>query len=417
MSRILLVLFVLCVPIPVAAQGTPATPAAVQSIEEVRRTARAHLGPTYITPAVQLKELGVDSNVFNQAGDQKSDFMFNVSPKVDVWVPMARRALFTTTGAVDLVWYSKYRTERSVNPQVAARGEVYLHRLTIFAEDAFLRTRERLNYELDLRAEHRENNLSAGARYRITPRFSVEVAGRRGLTEFDADAFFLGSSLQQTLNRSTTGVAVTARHRFSPLTTAAFRVERFGDRFPFDSDRDTDSLRIMPGIEVKPRGLVSGSAYLGYRRFQPKHPQALQDFSGFVANLSLSYTFLGSSTLGVSYSRDVNYSIERLQPYFIASGYGASVRRALGRRLDVLVSADRYTYAYRDLAVVLPSVPGQVTSQRVDTTWNYAGSIGHRIARGGRIGLGASYWTRESSTASFRNYNGLRIGPTVTYGF
>jgi hypothetical protein len=387
-----------------------------QSIEDVRKNARMHVGPFYITPAVQLKELGVDTNVFNQAGEQKKDFMFNISPKADIAVPMARRALFTSTVATDLVYFAKYATERSVDPQVAFRGEVYLRRLTLFAEDAYLNSRQRLNYEIDLRARHKENNLLAGVSYRITPKFSIEAAGRRGLTEFDSDAFFQGTSLQQTLNRNTTGWNVTARHRLTPLTTLALKFEDFRDRFPYSPQRDTSSVRVMPGVEFKPKALVSGSAYVGFRRFTPEHADALPDYSGLVANLGLSYTLLGSTSFGVRYNRDVNYSFEQTQPYFVDNSVGASVRRALGRRFDALVSADRHRYAYRDLSLGLP-VSSPAIPARVDTTWNYAGSIGYRIGREGRVGFGVSYWTRDSTTDRFRNYDGLRIRTTVTYGF
>src|SRR5882762_7196025 len=123
-------------------------PVASQPIEDVRKNARVHVGPLYLTPALQLKEFGVDTNVFNQAGEQKADFMFNLSPKADVWVPLARRALITTTVATDLVWYAKYDTERSVDPQCTGRAEVYVRRLTLFAQDAYLNTRQRLNYEV-----------------------------------------------------------------------------------------------------------------------------------------------------------------------------------------------------------------------------------------------------------------------------
>ena len=54
---------------------------------------------------------------------------------------------------------------------------------------------------------------------------------------------------------------------------------------------------------------------------------------------------------------------------------------------------------------------------RVDTTWNYAASLGYRLGSGGRIGFGASYWTRTSTTVRLRNYDNLVIGTTATYGF
>ena len=55
---------------------------------DVRSEARSHLGPFYFTPGVRLKELGVDSNVFNAAGEQKSDFTFTLAPTLNVSVPI-----------------------------------------------------------------------------------------------------------------------------------------------------------------------------------------------------------------------------------------------------------------------------------------------------------------------------------------
>jgi hypothetical protein len=416
MSRILLALLVVGIPVTASAQMPLAAPAAT-SIEEVRTSGRAHFGPVYLAPGIQLKELGWDSNVFNQGEDQKSDFTVNLSPKVDVWIPMATRALFTTKAAADLIWYAKYDSERSVDPQISGRAEAYLHRLTLFTEGAFVRTRQRFNDEIDVRAARAETSASAGVQYRVTPKFSVEAAGRRGLTQFDAEATFLGSSLQQRLNRTTTAAAVTARHRFTPLTMVAVKAETFDDRFPLEPLRDSHSVRVMPGIEFKPKALIGGSAYVGYRRFDPRHGGSLQSFSGLVANLKLSYTLLGSTMFAVSYSRDLTYSFEQLQPYFIANAVGGSIRRALGRRFDAMVGLDRSRSVYSYVPPVGPVEAEAVSRERLDTSWNYAATIGYRVGHEGRIGFGASYWTRESTTATYRNSDGLRIGTTVTYGF
>ena len=94
---------------------------------------------------------------------------------------------------------------------------------------------------------------------------------------------------------------------------------------------------------------------------------------------------------------------------------GVSVRRALGRRFDALVSADRHVYDYRDL-LARPTVDPGSRSTHVDTIWNYAGSLGYRIGNG-RVGFGVSYWERESTTRILRDYDNLRFGTTVTYGF
>ncbi len=157
------------------------------------------------------------------------------------------------------------------------------------------------------------------------------------------------------------------------------RGERFTDEFPFSPERDADSIRVMPGFEFKPRALLNGSAFVGFRTFTPKDPTAFPEFTGLVANLGLSYTLLGATTFGVSYARDVNYSFEPLQPYFLSDSVGASVRHALGRRFDVQVSTGRAVYAYRDLRGGAPvaGAPPPL-DDREDTTWNYAASLGYR---------------------------------------
>jgi hypothetical protein len=402
----------LVLPLPAAAQTGEVSGA--DRIDEVRRDARVHVGPFYLTPSVFLKELGVDSNVFNAAGEQKSDFTFTVGPKVDLWIPVARRALLQGTAGTDVVWYSQYDTERSLDPQFAGRTEVYLRRITLSAGGDYLNTRQRLNYEVDLRARHVEQGLIGGVGLALTPKFSIETSAWRDERRFDGDAQFDGVSLQRTLNQTTTGLSVAGKHRLTALTTLVVRFERLDDEFPYSPVRDSESFRIMPGVEFKPRALISGTAYVGYRRFTPSTAGVLPDFSGVVARLGLSYTLLGSTTFGVSYSRDLTYSYEELQPFFVNRSVGASVRRALGRRFDVLVSADRHQYAYEH--ALTGEVPALPRPQRVDRTWNYTGSIGYRLGQG-RIGVGVSYWQRESQLKTFRDYDNLRFGTTVSYGF
>jgi len=409
LTRTILALTALAVPAVASAQARNA-----EQITAVRREARGHIGPLYFTPTVSLKELGVDSNVFNAAGEQKSDFIVSVAPKFDLWVPVARRALFQGTATTDLVYYAQYASERSVDPGFTGRAEVYLRRITLFGESSYANTRQRLNYEIDLRARHVQAAGTVGAAVQLTPKFSVELSGAIDETRFDADAHFDGVSLQRTLNQETRKVTVAAKHQFTPLTMLVVRYERMDDEFAFSPARDSESFRVMPGVEFKPRALISGKAYVGYRRFTPSTVGVLPEFSGLVAQLGLSYTLLGSTTFGVTYARDLTYSYEEAQPFFVNNAVGASVRRALGRRFDVLVGADRHTYIYKDLqtGAVLPVLQ----APRLDTTWSYSGSVGYRIGEG-RIGFGVAYWERESNTKSFRDYDNLRFGTTVTYGF
>lgn len=417
MTRAGALLLALAIPAAAAAQSQGPEP-----IDDVRENSRLHLGPFYATPTLQLKEFGIDNNVFNDYGEHQSDFTFTLFPKVELALPVAKRALFEATPAADLVWYSQYSAERSIDPQLDLRGQIFLRRITLIGERDYLNTRQRPNQDIDVRARHVEEARTAGIDVAVTPEMSVLVAVHQLTTRYDDAAEYDNTSLQRTLNRDTDALELKTRYRLTPLTSIAVRYDRLRDRFSMSPGRNSDSFRVMPGVEFKPKALISGSAYVGYREFTPVDATVLPDFKGIVAQLGLSYTLLGATTFGVSYVRDLAYSYEELQPFFVDDSVGASVRQAIGRRFDALVSADRHGYEYKDLLkrdtglpttdpAAAPDVP------RIDTTWNYTASIGYRVGREGRIAFGASYWTRESTTRLFRNYNNLRFGSTMSLGF
>ncbi len=393
-------------------QGVTTEPGSSQTISDIRRLYRMHAGPFYANPTVLLKELGMDTNVFNQESERKSDFTFTVTPQADVAVPLARRALIRATVGTDLVYYATYRSERSVNPLLVFRSEVYIRRLTLFAQDGYVNTRQRPNYEIDVRSRHLQNDLTGGVSIQLSPKTALDLAAQRGRTRFDGDVLFFGNSLATTLNRDSSGPLVTLRHRLTPLTSVAVKFERLEDRFPLAPVRNTDSFRVMPGVELKPRALIKGYAYLGYRSFSPRD-EALPNYAGLVTQVGLSYTLLGATTFGVTFDRDLAFSFETDWPYYVDNSVGAFVRRAVGGKWDVLVSAARHPYAYR--AMSRESAP--VSSVRRDVTKDYGISLGYRLKRDIRVGVGASYYTRSSDIAVFRDYNGLRIGSNVSYGF
>jgi hypothetical protein len=383
--------------------------------DDPRAEARIHVGPIYATPGLRLREFGVDTNVFNTAADPKSDFTFTVGPEVNVWVPVGRRALLKTTGGADLVYFQTYGSERSLNPRAQVRGEIYLQRVTLFAENDLVNTRQRPNFEIDVRARRLENTVRAGGELRLSQKLSVEIAGRQSLVKFDGDAFFAGSYLEQSLNRDSRGVGATVRYRRTPLTTIVVRTETSQDRFAFSPLRDANTLRIQPGVEFRPPALIAGSAYIGMQRLDALHDE-LPDFRGMVGSARLRFRLPRATVLEFAGDRDLAYSYEPLQPYFVVDGYGATVRRQIVRRFDASVGAQRQRYTYRDLIVSNPASRPSGAG-REDMTVVYTASIGYAVNRDTRMGVGVSRVKRDSSANRFAAYEGLRVGTSVTYGF
>ena len=180
-------------------------------------------------------------------------------------------------------------------------------------------------------------------------------------------------------------------------------------------DRDADSVSATIGAELHPRALVSGSGRVGVKRFVGLDAR-LPDYSGVVALASVSYTWSGSTVFTYTAERDVEYSFEELEPYYVQTGHGLDVTQQLGRGFDVTTGVGRSVYAYRQLGGVGMSSSVEADDGRVDVIWNGRASIGFHVNRETRIGVGVSYVDRQSSAGSARDYDGLRAGLTFSYG-
>jgi len=388
-----------------------AAAAVAQQPGDPRSEATAQLGPFYFTPSLAVKDFGIDTNVFNNA-DEKRDFTVTVAPNVTVSVPFARRAALTTSVMTDLVYYQTYSSERSVNVDVKARGEVFVRRLTLFAEPAYAQTRQPMSVEFDARARREERGGQAGINVRVSPTTAVELAARAERVEFDTDEVFAEISLRETLNRESRALSASIRQDLTPVTAIVLRAEGGTERFELSPVRDADTLHVAGGVQFNPRALITGAASVGFRTFEPRSP-LLEPFRGVVVRTALEYGIGDSTRFAFAADRDVNYSYEPLQPYFVIQGFNLSAERRLFGRIDVELGALRHQYLYRDLAtIVAPASAG-----RVDVVRTWSASIGYRFARTARLGFGAALRSRESNSALHRNYEGIRFSATTAYGF
>jgi hypothetical protein len=397
--------------------GLGLTPAALQAQTppppDFRSNARMHVGPLYLNPALQLRELGVDSNVFNSTEDPKSDFTTTLAPQLEMWLPLNRRILVSGMAGSDVVYYATYKNQRSLNGAYTARADITLHRLTFFAVDNLTNTRERPNFEIDIRPRRFEHGIGGGLGFKLHDKLAVELSGRQARLRYDDKATFEGTNLSAYLDRDARAVAVDAGFRITPYTTVGFRGETIRDRFVKARERDGDSVRALPYVTFNPRALIKGTAAVGFRRFTPRSVQ-VPAFSGLVASAGLAYTLNGSTSFGLTVDRDLTYSFEPSSPYFIQTGFGVSGRRQLVRNFDAIAGVQRYAYAYRLLASPAALL---ASAGRREITTNYSFDVGYRASRKARIGFGVVSWHRSSNQRADRDYDGLRFRSTAAITF
>jgi len=211
------------------------------------------------------------------------------------------------------------------------------------------------------------------------------------------------------LNRTVSEETISLRHELTPLTSLTFEASREQDRFEFSSLRDADSTRFSGGVKFDPAALIRGGLAVGYRDFKPLDG-SLAGFKGTTVAADLSYVLLGVTKFAVKGTRDVQYSYDINQPYYLQTGVNLEVSQQIAGPFDAVVRGGRARLDYRDRAGAVVAV-----SNRVDTIDTYGGGFGYHIGRDTRIGVNIDQYERLSPLIG-RQYKGLRYGIAVTYG-
>jgi hypothetical protein len=227
-------------------------------------------------------------------------------------------------------------------------------------------------------------------------------------TDFDPGEEFNDVILRQELNRTATTVGLTVRYQATPLTSVMFDASREQDRFEFSPLRDTDSTLFSGGLKFDPAALLKGSAMFGYRDFRPLS-SSVPGYQGSIAAVNLSYVPLSTTLLSGTFTRDVQYSYDINQPYYLQTGPTASINQQVFGPVDVVgrIGAQRLEYRNRADAPVEPN--------RVDHVTTYGGGVGYHMGSDLRIGFNVDQYRRTSVIES-NEYSGLRYGFSVTYG-
>ena len=385
---------------PVYAQAPPPEPDA---------EANVRFGPLSLKSTIALSNLGVDTNVFNEAdADQpENDFTMTFSPNTDVWLRMGRTWV-TGTVQIDWVYYNKFASERAANSAFRIGVDRTFNRVAVKGNARRLSTRDRPGYEIDARSQRFETQYDGEASVLVMSRTSVGATAFSRRTEFDEGAIFREANLSRELDRTTSGAGLVVRHTLTPLTSMALDVTRERERFVTSTFRDSDSTKAIGSVNFQPLALINGSASVGVRLFDPV-PQDVPAFNGVITAVNLSYSLLGMTRFGVQASRDIQYSFEFSQPYYLESGITGSVQQQVFGPFDVLGRIGTRGLAYTDRIGAAVAV-----SNRTDRVNTVGIGAGYRMGTDKRFGFTLDRQHR-TSTVPGRTFTGLRFGLSLTY--
>jgi hypothetical protein len=366
------------------------------------------LGPLSLTPSLELT-FGTDTNVFNESEDPKRDVTGMFKPQVDAALRLGRGRM-SGKAAVDFVYFRDFQRERSINTYNSLRLELPLNRLKPYVGGSFVNTRQRSNFEIDLRARRIEHALLAGLDIGLTSRTTVALSASRQHLGFQGDSVFLGTSLREMLNRHVDQVNASLRYALTPLTTFVATAGHQRDRFEFVPSRNSTNLRIVPGLEFSAFALITGKASVGVCKFETGS-FGPPSYTGVVAAVDLATTIRGATRLGVRADRDVVFSFDVRTPYYVLTGLGGSITQRITPTWDVFVWVNRQRYGYRTVDTALPAEAGR----SLDAVHVGAG-IGYWVGRRLRFGVNADYFRRDSQIVTLGDSVGVRVSSSVTYG-
>ena len=377
-----------------------------QTLEGPPPDVRLRLGPLALEPTVAIRNLGIDTNALNASDDPERDLTATITPELREWLRLGRVGL-SGKSSVDWNYFQKLTTQRSFNGAQEVRVALALGHLEPYALGTAARTRQRPNLEIDARVERTTTLVGGGLVVRAGPKLSFDLSQELRRIDFGS-AEISEVALADALNRDERETRLTGRYAITPLTTLLVSAAHRQDRFARATVRDTDTLVGMAGLEFKPLALVSGRASVGWRQFTPISP-ALPDFRGLVSDVEIAYQIRDVTRLTAGVARDLDYSFELDEPYYVSTETRASVVQALGTAWDVVGRVGHTSLDYRQIG-------GGPAGVRVDTIVIVGGGIGRRLGSDVRIGFDVDRAERRS-TAAGRDYDAVRLGGSVTYGF
>ena len=364
------------------------------------------VGPVELRPRLVVHSIGVDSNVFNEAENPKSDFTVGVQPDLEVTARRGPARIVWTTTA-DFLWYREYTSERTASRGTSLNLDLTLNVFKPFFNVSLADTSSRPSPEIDTRAHRRPRTLAAGATVKLGTRTHAGAKVAAGQERYEEDQFFRGQNLAETLNSDSRTVEGSFGIELSPLTTFSIIGGRDEVTFERQPLRNSTSVRVYPTLTFNPAGVINGTASIGYKTFEGDDP-SLPDYRGLAMHGSVSVLLGQRFRVESRFTRDVQYSYEEALPYYVLTGVRATLATQLTNLLDVRVTGGHEGMRYR-------AYDGGV-SPGTDRQRVVGGGIGVRIGDRKRVVIQAELIERDSSRAHTREFENHRIFGSLTWG-
>jgi len=365
-----------------------------------QKKGRFRVGPIALTPRLELRNAGVDTNVFVTPTSPVEDTAVVLRASSDVFVPIGRRMRLAGTGWIDFNYFASEADQRSTDPGGQGRVEVDAWRLTFLAGGGGFRSRQLYSTDIDERIKRTEQWVNGGVQLRLTSRLRAEAGVEsheyRWNPTPEQDA-----SVKDQLDRDSDVWKGGLRYKLTSLTMLVASAEKIDDTFLVAPPglATTTSYRYLGGFEFGERAFITGRFVGGLRDIPSDKAGSVVPYTGPVFQGSISAPFLQRLRLNLGYDRDVYYSATggRLEEVILRNTYTYG---RLNASLDIDAPLNlvlRLTGGYENANYLRPFVvPGGAIDRR-DQIYLGGASLLRRVSENGLIGLTAVHTRRESN--------------------
>jgi hypothetical protein len=361
-------------------------------------------GTLQVYPSIALRDIGVDTNIYNESVVIREDFTYTVAPRVLAELPLGDAHL-VGTGGLGFVFFRQYKDQQTLNSMASGLFEVRTGRVRPSILAGFSRARQR-GGDVDVRALSVSTNARAGLDVGVGGITSLTTWVVRDKTAFASGERFNGVALSDELDRTTTTFAAGARLDLTPLTSVVAAAEVELQRFTVARERDANSLKVAPAVRFAEGAIINGQASLGFRDFRPL-TGPMPPFRGLIASGDLRYTLMNVTRFEVYATRDITYSYDKLFPYYLESGGQLTVSQRIVGPLDAIALAGRRTQHYQ--------ATDMLAAERVETIRLWGGGVGVRVDDNMRLKMTIDREKRATTSADPRAYERTRVFASLEY--
>jgi len=380
--------------------------AAAQVLEEPKTEPPFYAGPLQLFPTFTIRDIGIDSNVYNDSQVLREDFTYTVSPMLHAVLPIGASRL-TTRGGLDFRYFQRLKDQQSTSGWLNTQLEVGSGRVRPFGTAGLVRSHERGGYDVDTRALSVATQAKVGASVALTPITKLTGWVVRETTSFASGAEFDGVPLGEQLDRATRGTATGLRFDLTPFTSVTSVIEIEKIRFAHLPLRDANSFRLAPVVQFAQGAIIEGEASAGFRDFRPLDAR-LAPYRGFVASGKLGFTLLNITRLEVQASNDVQFSYNDTHPLYLGAGGRITLAQRLAGPFEAIVIGGRQRLRYQ--SAERPSFDGPV-----EYVTAAGGGVGVRVNEHLRLTLTLDREQRESGDSVRRDYTRRRVFGSISY--